>query len=548
MKIKALFVLALAGTIWGGLCAETINFHQKGGTIRYQNYADMDSISFSADETFVSFYTNDNVAHYPLALIDSLTFNTSYSNAVAFPVATGFKSNIVNWKSPAYTNAGEETEEIYSQEKTIIITYNGNSASTNTTIDGVDITIDGANVTVQSTKGKIRYRLKGTTYNGSFKMLANDGVFEENKKFILELDNANITNMSGPAINIQNGKSVYVSIKSGTTNSLKDGSTYFGPENEDKKGTFFSEGQLIIDGSGTLNITSYGGHGLCSDDYIYLRKTCGSINIVSAKDGINTKDHFIMLGGNVNITAKDDGLAVRQGYASIYGGELTIQSVDNGIVADYSSNDTTHVNFYGGSTIINTTGPKGHAITTSGKLNISNAVIEASVEGGAAKAITADLSINISDSYLKLLTSGAPLYDEAEADYSSAAGIRAKGSLSIINSNLAIMSTGNGAKGINAIGVVTLTNNNMTVVTEGESFTDGTNNVRPRAIDSGSLSINGNNRLNISSGHAAIYTEQDLTISGGETFAFSTDKTVKSINVKGNKKQTNGLFMHSIGK
>ena len=75
-----------------------------------------------------------------------------------------------------------------------------------------------------------------------------------------------------------------------------------------------------------------------------------------------------MLGGDVNITAADDGLTVDKGYLSQYGGKLCINSVDNGIVADYSATDSTHLDFLGGYTEINTTGEKGHAIATSGKL------------------------------------------------------------------------------------------------------------------------------------------------------------------------------------
>ncbi|MBR4302579.1 MAG: carbohydrate-binding domain-containing protein [Bacteroidaceae bacterium] len=548
MKNKHLFLLALTGFVTCNTWAQSVNFHQRNGIVRFMDYAEMDSINFSDDETFASFYMGNSIVTYPLQQIDSLTFNCNVSSAKAFPDGTEFKDLVTNSVSPVYTNNGEDTEEIYSQTKTIVITYNGSSASVNTSVEGVDISISGADVTVKSTKGKVRYRLTGTTQNGSFKMLANDEVTEENKKFVLEFKDANITNLDGPAINIQSGKSVYVNIASGTTNYLKDGTMYFGPEGEDRKGTFFSEGQLIIDGSGTLNITSYGGHGLCSDDYIHLRKTCGTININSAKDGINTKDHLIMLGGTVNITAQDDGVTVSEGFVGMYGGELRINSVDNGISADYSANDTTHIDILGGYTEINTTGPKGHAIATSGKLNISNAVIKADAKGAASKAVSADLDITIADSYLKLQTSGNPLYDDAEADYSSAAGIRAKSSLAVSKSEIAILSSGEGGKGINAIGNVTLNESNITVVTEGNSFSNGTENVRPRAIDAGSLTIQGNNLLNVASSHAAIYTEQDLNISGGETFAFSTDNSVKCINVKGNTNHTGGLFMRSIGK
>ena len=97
--------------------AQNINFHQSNGMTRFQDYSEMDSINFSEDEKFVSFFSGDVVASYPLTMIDSLTFNMPIATAEQFPSATEFKDEILNDFDHLIPFNGEDTEEIYSQEK-----------------------------------------------------------------------------------------------------------------------------------------------------------------------------------------------------------------------------------------------------------------------------------------------------------------------------------------------------------------------------------------------------------------------------------------------
>lgn len=524
-----------------------VEFHQKDGATKYQDYTLMDSVRFNNSETIASFYMRDIVAHYPINRLDSITFKNRSADATTFTTHETVMGLYEQFTLPEGKSVGEESEENYSQTKTIIITYNGNKASVNNQVSGVSINISGANVSVTSTTGKVRYRLTGTTYNGSFKIESNSGTPEENKKCIIELYNVNITNPYGPAINIQSGKSIYLNIGSNTKNSLTDGPTYFTTNpNEDAKGTLFSEGQLIIDGGGTLNITSYGGHALCSDDYIYLRKTCGDINIKSKRDGIHTKDYFIMYGGTLNIDAEDDGISVSKGYINIYGGKTNITAKHKGMVADYSTNDSTHIDIYGGYTQIQTSGDKGHAITTTGKLNIVGGVIDASTSGEATKCILSDDIITIENSTLKLRTAGNPLYNATSIDYSTSAAIRSKRDLNIKGSDIAMLSSGNGAKAINVEGTITIEKSHIIAITQGDSHISEAENIHPRAINAGNLTINSGGYIYISSSHAAIHTTGNLYIGGGETTALSSNSAIKSVNVKGNATQTNGILVHTL--
>ena len=306
-----------------------IIFYQNDGIIRYIRYSEVDSVRPSGNGSIRAFYFNDRrVACYHINFLDSISFNRSSAITIsAFPKASDYISAIDSATAPAHTNVTEpsapsdEEEEGYSDyienfnvKNTITFTWSGNNVTWSGTVPSdVSITKDNGHVTVESSKGKMRYRLQGTTEDGSFKIANMNNAESDNKKFILELYGVDITNPNGPAINIQSSKTVLVNMPKDKVNSLKDGSTYTQVDGESRKGTFFSEGQLVFSGPGTLNVTSLGGHGICSDDYVRLRYNVGEINITAVKDGINTKDYFLMYGGTVKINSSGDGIGVRRG-------------------------------------------------------------------------------------------------------------------------------------------------------------------------------------------------------------------------------------------
>ena len=220
--------------------------------------------------------------------------------------------------------------ENYAPTTSVTITYSGDKAPVSGTVSGVMSTVSGAHVIISSTKKNIAYTLKGTTANGSFKLYSD-------YKTEVTLEGADITNPTGAAINIQSGKTIMVKLADGTTTKLADGATYTMTTGEDQKGAFFSEGQLVFSGSGSLEVKSVGGHGIVSDDYVRVRG--GNISVNSVRDGINTNDRFIMSGGTVTIDAQQDGLDIGKGYIEMGAGKLTVNSVDEGITASYEGED-----------------------------------------------------------------------------------------------------------------------------------------------------------------------------------------------------------------
>ena len=224
--------------------------------------------------------------------------------------------------------------ENYEVKNTVVITYDGDKATCVGNPKDVSVIINGAHVVVISTKGKIVYTLKGATTNGSFKL------YSEKKTQII-LNGASITNPKGAAVNIQSGKTMLIKLADGTTNYLEDGSSYVLEGGEQQKGAFFSEGQLVFSGKGMLSVKSNYGHGIASDDYVRVRD--GYITINSVRDGISTKDRFIMYGGELAIHAGQDGIDVGEGYVEIGGGKLNVQAGDEGITASYEGDEYTDV-------------------------------------------------------------------------------------------------------------------------------------------------------------------------------------------------------------
>ena len=125
--------------------------------------------------------------------------------------------------------------------------------------------------TLEITKAGI-YKLTGTISDGLIK-INTDG----NVKLIL--NGVSITNSSGPTIYVENADNVEIETVGGTTNTLTDGKTYTGYE-EDVDACIFSKDDLILSGNGTLKV------------------------VANYQDAIASKDDLKITGGTYDIKAK----------------------------------------------------------------------------------------------------------------------------------------------------------------------------------------------------------------------------------------------------
>ena len=418
---------------------------------------------------------------------------------VAFDAADKENFNEITQPIPTdeLTDEYGDYVENYSTSRIITITFSEGSVKTSSLPSGVTATINGGHIVINSTIGKIGYQLKGTCSNGSFK------IYSE-KKFRLLFGGLTLTNPAGPAINIQSGKTVYASIVNGTTNTLCDGATYSAPvmgsngEEEDQKGTLFSEGQLIFDGytngTGTLNVTSHGGHAICSDDYIRIRG--GNINILSAaKDGFRTKEKFIIgraeaYSPTITINATSNGIECTEGTLTIEAGKLDITSGGEAIKVEYEEavpDPAVIPDAYikGGYIKLTTTGEKSSAIQTTRNYTQSGGIIEATVNGNGSKIINSDGDATFSGGKLTGFANGTVSSDET-----SAGGIKCAGNITISDSKVAIDCKGKGAKAINCDNYVTVNSGEVTMIAAAEDYTEIEDDKKSRAIQAYCFTIN----------------------------------------------------------
>ena len=156
---------------------------------------------------------------------------------------------------------------------------------------------EGIDATLDNEDGEIIYSLSGSSNDGEFYM---EGAF----KCTVELNGLTLTNPSGPAINIQNGKRIAVSAQKGTVNTLTDGA------NETYNGCLHIKGHTKMKGQGTLNIVGNSKHGIYSKEYLEIKNMTLNVN-TSIKDAIHCKEYFLLESGNISLTgAGDDGIQV----------------------------------------------------------------------------------------------------------------------------------------------------------------------------------------------------------------------------------------------
>ena len=234
----------------------------------------------------------------------------------------------------------------------VLVTYSGNSATVEMTDDVksyVTASVNGADVTITSTAtsaiNEITYGLTGTTTDGSFTMV---GTY----KATMELFGVTITNPDGPAIDIQNGKRIEVSAKSGTTSTLTDGTS---TATDAWKGAFQCKGHTEFKGKGTLNVYGNYAHGIWSKEYIEV-KNC-TINVYSAvKDAINCNQYFSMESGVINLSGfGDDGI------------QVSLKTNDT------STENTGNFTMTGGTININMSGASGESVKAEGTSSVASA-------------------------------------------------------------------------------------------------------------------------------------------------------------------------------
>ena len=435
----------------------------------------------------------------------------------------------------ASSGGGSSDDEISNTTFTrlVTVTYASGGASVtgySSTSGDFTVSISGNKVTITySGSENVAYKLKGSASDGYFKLYSS-------KKQAIWLSNVNLTCSSGAAINNQSGKRTFVYVEG--TNALADGSSAsYSSGSEDMKAVFFSEGQLVFSGRGTLTVTannSKGKSGIVSDDYIrFLSKpTVKVIANSGAGHGIKVNEYVQINAGTISITSK---AATKKGissdnYVLVEGGSTTI-NVSGGVGTEDGE--------YKGSAGIKA---DNYFEMNSGTLTITNT-------GTGGKGISAgdydySSSHNVADSYisggtLKITTSGA------ESNGETSKGIKVGWVTK--NGNKVTASAGNLV--ING-GIITVSSSKSEgIEAKGELTFDGGETYSTSAADDaincqGDMIIKSGYIYAFSSKNDAMDANGDMKISGGYVYAVTT-KGSPEVALDANTEEGHKLYINN---
>ena len=349
--------------------------------------------------------------------------------------------------------------------RTVQVTFSGSSASVTGATADFSVAIDGAGVTVTNNGSEaVIYELSGSSSDGYFKL------YSTRKQEIL-LNGLTLTNKQGAAINNQSHKRTFVVVKG--TNTLADGASYTRtPSEEDEKAAFFSEGQLIFSGGGTLTVNATGKAGITSDDYVRFMGS-PTVKVTSvAGHGVRGKDAIIVSDGTLDVTVSGTG---KKGFSSdtlVYfgGGVTTIQATGSAGMVD---NELTGV----------------AGIKADVRFVMDAGILDITCTGTGSKGISGDNVAFFNGGTVRVTTTGANYGTSSSGGSGPGGGGRPGGSQHSSSDN--------------------------SVASKGIKF-------------DGNVYVNGGKVTVKSNKHEALEAKGVIRISGGEVYALSSDDAINS--------------------
>ncbi|MBE6876297.1 MAG: carbohydrate-binding domain-containing protein [Ruminococcus sp.] len=184
------------------------------------------------------------------------------------------------------------------------------------------------NDTINITEAGV-YVISGTAQECNICIEAN-----EDAKIQLVLDGVNITNTDFPAVYVISADKVFITT-TGTENNLTVSGTFRADGDTNTDAVIYSKEDLVLNGTGTLNITSAVGNGITSKDD--MKFTGGTYTINAGKDAIEANDSISICGGTFTLNANKDAMHCEndeaEGTVYIADGTFTINSASDGIQA-----------------------------------------------------------------------------------------------------------------------------------------------------------------------------------------------------------------------
>ena len=268
--------------------------------------------------------TSNALASGTTAADSSVGTTATTSSATATNTAASSSSFSINVKS------GEKLDvDTHYSEQDLSWDASSETAidlSNPTATDGVTVEDGTLTITKAGT-----YKLSGE-YQGQIKVETADS-----DAVRLVLDNANITNSSGAALNVVNADEVILYSASGTTNTISDGADYTATGEDDPDAVVYSKADMTIAGEGALKVNGNHEDGIHTSDGLVIAS--GTLEVNAANTGIKGKDYVDILGGTINVTAQQDGIKSTndtdegQGWTRLSNGTVTVNAGDDGFKA-----------------------------------------------------------------------------------------------------------------------------------------------------------------------------------------------------------------------
>jgi hypothetical protein len=265
----------------------------------------------------------------PAATTDDVQVSQSAADTTA--VTTSSQS------TAAATTAATAIAENSAPELPETAAATGENAAT-ITLDGTTISADSPAFTVDGTTATITaggtYTLSGTLADGQIVVDSADET-----PVVLVLNGVSLSSASSAPLYVKQAASVEVVLADGSANALVDTASYVyaSADMDEPNAALFSDVDLRISGTGTLNVSGNFNDGIASKDGLVLAS--GNITVTAVDDGIRGKDELIVKAGTLSVNAGGDGLKAdndedaTKGYVAIEGGTLDITAGGDGISA-----------------------------------------------------------------------------------------------------------------------------------------------------------------------------------------------------------------------
>lgn len=274
-------------------------------------------------------------------------------------------ANGAEFTAIAAVSGGSSTDDnaaasiVYSAGGVSVLNAAGNQVASpsNLTVSGSTVTVKEPSVisvSGSSSNAQIIVDCDKTTYP--------TGVVE------LDLTGAELSNSAAAPIYVkQIGDEVQIVAKSGTTNTISDGTSHTdtNTDGETIPAAIYAEDDLKIKGSGTLTVNG------------------------NTEDGIATKNDLKIYNGTIKVTAKDDGL--RGGDSVTIGNDTATDFSSLALTVNASSGDGIKAND------MDTTSGKGFITVNGGTVNVTS----------NSDAFHASQAVNINGGELTLKTTGS---------------------------------------------------------------------------------------------------------------------------------------------